>query len=70
MSERNAADIEASRKRLSIPDGYQWSECEAECGDVAWHPPMDVLVLQAAGKPILLVCSAACATAALKNRSE
>lgn len=63
---RSIADIEASRTRLGIPADYQWSECAAGCGDIVWHPPMDVL--QAASMPFLLACSAACATRALDDR--
>jgi hypothetical protein len=67
MSDERIAAIEESRKRLNIPADYEWSECAADCGDVVWHPPMNAQ--QAASAPFIMTCSAACAMAALRNRS-
>lgn len=59
MTERKTADIDASRKRLNVPADYQWSECAAGCGDIVWHPPLEVL--HATAKPVVIICSAECA---------
>lgn len=46
--------VEASRKRLGLPDDYEWYSCAAECGDIVWVPP------GTGDQPIAPVCSAGC----------
>lgn len=57
---RDPADLEASRQRLNIPDGWLWSECAANCGDIVWHPEL-------APMGVLAVCSNRCAWTLLRS---
>lgn len=32
-------EIEESRRRLGIPDDWEWFPCSNDCGDLVWIPP-------------------------------
>ncbi len=70
MVYRSPLDLELSRIANGVPADWSWAECQADCGDVVWFHPDDVKQEPGSSVEMLLVCSNACAIAALKSRTE
>ena len=64
-TEWSAEEIEASRRRNGVDPAWQWTLCEAGCGDIVWVPDKDALIRASKGVPVVLVCSVSCGRALL-----
>lgn len=58
--------IEESRRRLNIDPTWEWSHCQAGCGEIVWHPPVD----ESDTTSTIFVCSAACVMHDLSGRTD
>jgi hypothetical protein len=55
-------EVESLRRKVGAPADWLWGWCENDCGEVAFYPPDVEKTAAETGTPLVLVCSASCAS--------